>query len=213
MSNVKGFRQKKAPTKSELAQADNQLKESVAGLLQANKFLSQNMFRMMQDINHQTREVAALTELVGTRAVEGNLKEGDIAIINFVGTVDGVLFDGGYSKKTAVRLGSGNFIPGFEEALVGKTISSELHEITVTFPDNYQAKPLAGKEAVFHVQVVEAFRDAADSTNFDAKVDELMKIKEEKEKADAKKQEQDSQEAEQTSENQEQQQEEAEQQS
>jgi trigger factor len=78
--------------------------------------------------------------------------DGDQLIIDFVGKLDGVEFDGGKAEDAALVLGSGTFIPGFEEQLVGVKTGAE-KTITVTFPENYQADHLAGKEATFDVTV------------------------------------------------------------
>ncbi len=83
--------------------------------------------------------------------VEGRAaKEGDIANIDFVGSVDGVKFDGGEAQGFDLTLGSGQFIPGFEDQVVGMQIG-ETKDVNVTFPENYQAVELKGKAAVFAV--------------------------------------------------------------
>ena len=78
--------------------------------------------------------------------------DGDQLIIDFVGKLDGVEFDGGKAEDAALVLGSGTFIPGFEDQLVGVKAGQE-KTITVTFPAEYQAEHLAGKEATFDVTV------------------------------------------------------------
>jgi trigger factor len=75
---------------------------------------------------------------------------GDITNIDFVGTVDGVKFDGGEAEGFDLTLGSGQFIPGFEDQVVGMTLG-ETKDVNVTFPENYQAEALKGKAAVFAV--------------------------------------------------------------
>ncbi|MBQ3220479.1 MAG: trigger factor [Clostridia bacterium] len=83
--------------------------------------------------------------------VEGRAAQnGDIANIDFVGTVDGVKFDGGEAQGFDLTLGSGQFIPGFEDQVVGMNIG-ETKDVNVTFPENYQAENLKGKAAVFAV--------------------------------------------------------------
>ncbi len=78
--------------------------------------------------------------------------DGDQLIIDFVGKLDGVAFDGGTAEDAALVLGSGTFIPGFEDQLVGVKTGQE-KTITVTFPAEYQAAHLAGKEATFEITV------------------------------------------------------------
>ena len=79
-------------------------------------------------------------------------QNGDIANIDFVGTVDGVKFDGGEAQGFDLTLGSGQFIPGFEDQVVGMAIGEE-KDVNVTFPENYQAENLKGKPAVFNVKL------------------------------------------------------------
>ncbi len=81
-------------------------------------------------------------------------KKGDTDVIDYEGFVDGVAFAGGKADGHALELGSGQFIPGFEEQIVGKNIGEEF-DITVTFPEEYGAKELAGKEAVFKIKLNE----------------------------------------------------------
>ena len=84
----------------------------------------------------------------------GLAKEGDQVVIDFVGKLDGEPFEGGAGEDYPLTLGSNSFIPGFEDQLV-KTKAGEEKEVTVTFPEAYQAAHLAGKEAVFDVTVKE----------------------------------------------------------
>ena len=77
---------------------------------------------------------------------------GDTAVIDFEGFCDGVAFDGGKGTDYALKLGSGSFIPGFEEQVVGKSVDEEF-DVNVTFPEEYHAAELAGKPAVFKVKI------------------------------------------------------------
>ncbi|AYW48657.1 trigger factor [Tetragenococcus osmophilus] len=79
---------------------------------------------------------------------------GDTVVIDFEGFVDGEAFEGGQAENHSLELGSNSFIPGFEEQLVGAKAGDNL-DVTVTFPEDYQAEDLAGKEAVFKVTVHE----------------------------------------------------------
>ena len=92
-----------------------------------------------------------LAELV---VKEGAAENGDTVVIDFVGSVDGVEFDGGKGENHSLELGSGQFIPGFEDQLVGSKAGDEV-EVKVTFPEDYQATDLAGKDAVFVTKVNE----------------------------------------------------------
>ena len=104
-------------------------------------------------------EIKSAIENIRNRYAENVLKEekienGDIAIIDFDGSVDGVPFDGGKAENYALTIGSGMFIPGFEEQLIGLKAGDE-KDVVVTFPKDYHAEDLKGKEAVFKVKVHE----------------------------------------------------------
>ena len=90
------------------------------------------------------REANARTITVDDRAV----MDGDMIILDYAGSVDGVAFEGGTATNQELTIGSKRFIPGFEDQLIGAAIDEE-REIQVTFPEEYHAKDLAGKEAVF----------------------------------------------------------------
>ncbi|WP_019775332.1 trigger factor [Streptococcus sobrinus] len=105
-----------------------------------------------QDVNDKIeRERKNLAELTIKDAAAEN---GDTVVIDFVGTVDGVEFDGGKGDNFSLELGSGQFIPGFEGQLVGAKAGDDV-EVKVTFPADYQAEDLAGKDAVFATKVHE----------------------------------------------------------
>jgi trigger factor len=111
------------------------------------------------DATVSEEEVAAeLTRLQEDQAelvlVEAAAQDGDTVVIDFDGSVDGVHFDGGKAENHSLALGSGSFIPGFEEQLVGAKAGDNVN-VNVTFPENYQAEDLAGKEALFEVTVHE----------------------------------------------------------
>ena len=96
------------------------------------------------------REKNARQISVEDRTVEN----GDMIMLDFEGFVNGVAFDGGKGENYPLTIGSGSFIPGFEEQLVGAEIGKEL-DVNVTFPEEYQAPELAGKEATFKCKVNE----------------------------------------------------------
>ncbi len=88
------------------------------------------------------------------RAKTAKAKEGDAVVMDFVGKIDGEAFEGGSAEQQTLVIGSGQFIPGFEDQLVGVKAGDE-KDVTVTFPEEYGAADLAGKEAVFEVKVHE----------------------------------------------------------
>jgi len=107
--------------------------------------------------------------------VEREAAEGDLIVIDFEGFVDGSPFEGGAAEEQSLTLGSGQFIPGFEEGLIGAK-GGEEREVNVTFPEDYQAEHLAGEDAVFKIKVKEVREKilpelddefAADASEFD----------------------------------------------
>ncbi len=103
------------------------------------------------DVNaeiEKVREKNAVVEEITNRA----LKSGDISNIDFEGFCDGVAFEGGKAEKFDLTIGSNQFIPGFEEQLIGMKIGEE-REINVKFPEEYHSKDLAGKDSMFKVKL------------------------------------------------------------
>jgi trigger factor len=85
---------------------------------------------------------------------EGKAENGDAVVIDFVGSIEGEKFDGGAAEGHTLVLGSGRFIPGFEEQLIGTSAGEDV-KVNVKFPDEYQAEALKGKDALFEVKVHE----------------------------------------------------------
>lgn len=104
----------------------------------------------VNEVIDNEREQNARTVSVEDRAV----KSGDVVTLDFEGFVDGVAFDGGKGENYPLTIGSNTFIPGFEDQLIGAEIDKET-EVNVTFPEDYQAKELAGKPALFKCTVKE----------------------------------------------------------
>lgn len=105
------------------------------------------------DIEHELGHMAehnARLVSIEDRPVE----KGDITVIDFEGSIDGVPFEGGKAEKHELEIGSNTFIPGFEDQIVGMKLEEE-KDITVTFPEDYFSKELAGKPAVFKVKLHE----------------------------------------------------------
>ena len=96
----------------------------------------------------QDRAKVSSTEEVLDRPVE----EGDSVNLNYAGTVDGVAFEGGTAENQSLTIGSHQFIPGFEEQMIGMCVAEE-RDLNVKFPEDYHAEDLKGKDAVFHVKV------------------------------------------------------------
>ncbi|MDQ6418659.1 trigger factor [Paenibacillus sp. LHD-117] len=110
-------------------------------------------------------EVAAELERLQQRHAEltvveeGAAQKGDISVIDFDGYVDGEQFEGGFSERYSLELGSNSFIPGFEDQVIGMELG-DFKDVEVTFPESYHAEHLAGKPAVFKVKLHELKRKA-----------------------------------------------------
>ncbi len=110
-------------------------------------------------------------------------EKGDTVVIDYAGSVDGVPFDGGQADNYSLELGSNSFIPGFEDQLVGHKADDNV-DVKVTFPEDYQAEELAGKEAIFKVTIHEVKAkelpelDDEFAKDIDESVDTLDELKE-----------------------------------
>ncbi len=111
-----------------------------------------------KEINEAIDKIAK--ENIGTKTIEKDrpTKKGDTVVIDFLGKVDGVPFEGGKAKGHNLKLGSNSFIPGFEDGLLGCKVGKKVN-VNVTFPDDYQAKNLAGKKANFETIISEIKED------------------------------------------------------
>ena len=142
-----------------------------------------------QDTEVSDADVDAELENKRQQQAELVLKEdepaakGDTVVIDYVGTVDGEKFDGGSADNYSLELGSGSFIPGFEDQLIGHKADEDVN-VKVTFPEDYHAKNLAGKEAVFNVKIHEVKEkqlpdlDDEFAKDVDEDVDTLDELKE-----------------------------------
>jgi trigger factor len=105
-------------------------------------------------IDEALTELASQSKSYKAKAKTAKAAEGDKVVIDFIGRIDGEAFDGGTAEGAELVIGFGQFIPGFEDQLVGAKSGSDV-EVKVTFPEDYQAEHLAGKEAVFETKVSE----------------------------------------------------------
>ena len=121
-------------------------------------------------VEDRIKKLAEGSKSYKKKAKTAKAKDGDAVLIDFVGTVDGVAFDGGAMEGHQLVLGSNSFIPGFEDGLIGVKAGDEL-DVKVTFPAEYQAADLAGKDAVFATKVIEV--QGAE----DAKIDDDLATK------------------------------------
>ena len=118
------------------------------------KYTGLEIQKVLPDVDGAVeREVAAARDRAGFwEVVDREVKNGDQINLDYSGSIDGVKFDGGTAEKQDLVIGSGAFIPGFEDQLVGAK-AGEARDVKVTFPEDYGAKDLAGKEAVFACKV------------------------------------------------------------
>lgn len=147
-----------------------------------------------KDVEHELEHIAehnARLVAVEDRPVE----KGDTVVIDFEGFVDGKAFEGGKAENHELEIGSGKFIPGFEEQIVGMKIDED-RDIKVTFPEEYPAKELEGKEATFKIKLHEIKKKelpeindefAKDASEFDTLEDWKKSIREKQEKANESK--------------------------
>lgn len=106
-----------------------------------------------EDVQHEFN--ALVENSARIVSVEGRpVKNGDMVVMDFKGMIDDVPFPGGSAEKQTLTIGSGHFIPGFEEQLIGANAGDDV-VVNVTFPEKYHAEELAGKDAVFHVKIHE----------------------------------------------------------
>ena len=166
--SVPGFRKGKAPRKV----IEAQYGEGVFFEDAVNSLYNQNIAAVVEISDYKGLEVKKTTKNVDDAAVDAEIEKvrnrnarsisvedraaqnGDTAVIDFEGFLDGVAFEGGKGEKFPLELGSGSFIPGFEDQIVGKSIGEEF-DVNVTFPEHYQAENLAGKPAVFKCKLHE----------------------------------------------------------
>ena len=167
--------------------------EVILGAYKGVEVKKQNLEVSDDEVN-KAIESLALKDATKEAKENATIENGDYAIFDFVGTVDGVEFPGGKADNYELKIGSGQFIPGFEDQMVGMKVDEE-KDINVTFPENYGEASLAGKAAVFKVKVHEVksekFPEFTDEYVKGLKIDNVSNLDElkalkKKELADAK---------------------------
>ncbi len=126
---------------------------------------------MVKNEEVEERLTKLAEEHASLEVVDRAVENGDVAVIDFEGFLNDVAFEGGKGENYPLTIGSGSFIPGFEEQLIGMK-SEETKDITVTFPENYQAAELAGKEVVFKITLHEVKQKVTPEVN-DELIEEL----------------------------------------
>jgi trigger factor len=157
----KGFK-KKAPTKGQLIEHQG---KQLDGLSKQNNAMMQSFMQIHQNVQNINNEVGALSQLLRMSEVTDVAKKGDAVMIDFIGFLkkeDGTLekfpFPGGHNQgHVLLYLGDGKLLPEFEASLEGKKVGDS-YELDFTFPEDYQAENLKGKETQFTVQVIKIWR-------------------------------------------------------
>ena len=119
-----------------------------------------------EQVDEMLGKLAEQNKQYEPRGKTAKAKDGDAVVIDFVGKIDGVAFEGGSAEAQTIVLGEGRFIPGFEEQLVGVKTGEE-KELNVTFPEDYPSEELKGKDAVFEVKVNDVRAPKAADVNDD----------------------------------------------
>ena len=134
-----------------------------------------------EDIHSEINKIREQAAELVIKEDDVAIENGDTVVIDFEGFLDNVAFEGGKGENHSLEIGSGSFIPGFEEQLIGMK-TNEAKDITVTFPEEYQATDLAGKEAVFKVAVHEIKQkklpEVDDELALDADIDGVNTLEE-----------------------------------
>lgn len=107
-----------------------------------------------KDIENKIQDVLRKNAFLEPKGKDAIIEKNDDVVFDFEGTIDGEKFDGGTAKNYELEIGLGSFIPGFEDQMIGMKENEE-KDIKVKFPDDYSAKNLAGKDAIFHVSIHE----------------------------------------------------------
>ena len=143
--------------------------------------LTRHVVEVSEDqIAETLTRISSQSKAFEAKAEDAAAGKGDKLTINFIGTIDGVAFDGGTADDVDLEIGSGQFIPGFEDQLIGAKAGQDL-TVNVTFPDTYGVKELAGKAAAFavHVTKIETPKETAIDDDFAKKMgfEDLAKLK------------------------------------
>ena len=144
---------------TKLSEEDLEIKVTIATRPEINlgKYTGYELGKATAEVKDEEVDAAieALRKQNATVAPkEGQAEKGDIVVMDFEGSVDGVPFEGGAAENHELELGSGAFIPGFEDQLIGVTAGIEV-DVKVKFPENYGPDEISGKDAVFHCKIHE----------------------------------------------------------
>lgn len=174
----KGFRQAPAPTKGDIQKENDTLGQKVMQVLQ---FLQPYTMQMGRKLNELSAEVFAHSELYGYDLSSETAVAGDRVLVEFLGTLtnedgsEGAIFEGGYSNRTLVGIGSEKFVPGFETGLIGLK-AGDLSTINLVFPEGYPDH-LKNRKVAFEVNVIQVYKPSALLDRLTAKYQTLLAAK------------------------------------
>lgn len=175
-AKVKGFRTAAKPSKGKVMQENNMLKTQLDQLSQTDKFLGQQLFQMMQNLRKTSEETMAIANLLRLyeQPVGTEIQAGDTVMLDSLGVLvdTGKPFKGGYLKGVAVGVGSKNFVPGFEDSLIGLKVG-DIKDIAITFPENY-VEELKSKKASFKTAVLKIWRPLSVDTSIEDHYQQLV---------------------------------------
>ena len=174
MSDKKGFKRTKAPTKGDMQKTVN---EEMPAMKQTVQFLGQQLMQLTQGYTHLKSQMEVLADIASCNQTDEALESNDLVMISFLGVLKetGKPFEGSAGKSSVFRVGSGKLIKEFEESLIGKK-PGETYDVDVTFPEDY-VENLKGKEATFTVSVKKAWKPSALDTTMQAKLDSFLEEK------------------------------------
>jgi FKBP-type peptidyl-prolyl cis-trans isomerase len=157
MTNSKGFKAKKKPTKKVIESENKTLKDQLESM---HAFVGQEMLKVMNQVKNLSGELQACVNLLRKDEISKDsiVEKGDTVMIDYAGIFKDTkeVFPGGFSTGVLCTLGAQKFVKGFEEGIEGMKVGSKF-KVPVTFPENYM-QDLSGKEVEFDIQIVKAWK-------------------------------------------------------
>jgi trigger factor len=145
----------------------------IAAMFALSKFVTTEA-KIDPRVSTQVEQIIKQSKVMyATKETKKPIVKGDVVEMDFVGLIDNKEFEGGSAKKQRIEIGSGTFIPGFEEQLIGKKTGDKV-DVNVTFPKDYAQKQYAGKKALFKVTINNVLTKASDDEVI-AKMKETLK--------------------------------------
>jgi len=175
MEQKKGFRKNKQLTRSQLSEVSDKTQSQLEVLSNTVKFLTQQTMQQVNIANAIRSEITALANLLRCDNSNEAIKKGDKVLIDFSGVLlnedgsEGDTFEGASMIGSLIEIGSGNFVAGFEDALMNHK-TGEIVNVNVTFPENYHVEALQNKKALFNTKIIKVY-----SSSDNLEIEELHK--------------------------------------